>query len=202
VNTNKKMKKSKYWVMVVEINDVVPRRDPKKPNLYVAITIQGPSKRFEALTKGKGPKGLGLNVVKLRNDLSSGPFFLRENANKKREQTIKRLKSAGFTVNGDTTVWTVYVIELDPKGTSKPGKGFIYVGMTSKSPEERFEEHRTGAKNKRGPLFSRVVLKYGCRLRMDLAPRRKYFDQASAMAAEKRWCQTMKDRGYNAVGGR
>jgi len=188
--------------MVVEINDVVPRRDPKKPNINVAITIQDPSNRFEALKKGKGPKGLGLNVVKLRNDLSSGPFYLRENANKKREQTIKRLKSAGFTVNGDTTVWTVYVIELDPNRTRKPGKGFIYVGMTAKSPEERFKEHMTGARNKRGPLFSRVVFKYGQRLRMDLAPKRKYFDQASAMAAEKRWCQTMKDRGYKAVGGR
>jgi hypothetical protein len=187
--------------MVVEVNDIVPRRDPKKPNLNVAITIQDPSKRFEALTKGTGPKGLARDIIKLRNDLTSDPFYLRENANKKREQTIKRLKSAGFTVNRDTTVWTVYVIELDPKGTRKPGKGFIYVGMTAKSPEERFGEHITGARNKRGPLFSRVVFKYGWRLRMDLAPKRKYFDQASAMAAEKRWFQTMKDRGYNAVGG-
>jgi predicted GIY-YIG superfamily endonuclease len=202
VNTNKKLKKSNYWVMVVEKNDVVPRRDPKKPNLDVAITIQDPSKRFEALTKGKGPKGLAGEIIKLRNDLTSGPFYLRERANKRREQTIKRLKSAGYTVNRDTAVWTVYVIELDPKGTSKPGKGFIYVGMTSKSPEKRFEQHITGARNKRGPLFSRVVFKYGRQLRMDLAPKRKYFDLASAMAAEKRWLQKMKDRCYNAVGGR
>jgi hypothetical protein len=187
--------------MVVETNDIVPRRDSKKPNLNVAITIQDPSKRFEALTKGKGPKGLAGDIIKLRNDLTSGPLYLRENANKKREQTIKRLKSAGFTVNGDTAVWTVYVIGLDPKGTRKPGKGFIYVGMTAKSPEERFEEHITGARNKRGPLFSRVVFKYGRRLQMDLAPKRRYFDLASAMAAEKRWFQKMKDLGYNAVGG-
>jgi hypothetical protein len=187
--------------MVVELDDVVPRRDPAKPNLYVAVTTQEPATRFGALMKGKGPSWLRGHLVGLRCDLSSGPFLLQEEARAERRMAIKCLQGEGFTVNRGANVWTVYVIELDPKGRKDPGKGFVYVGMTSKTPEERFEQHKKGQRNKRGPLFSPVVKKWGKRLRMDLAPDTKYFDLASAKAAEKRWCLKMKDEGYRAVGG-
>jgi hypothetical protein len=177
-----------------------PRRDPGKPNLYVGVTIEEPAIRFEALRKGRGPAWLQGHSIRLRTDLTSGPFCLREDARKKRRMAVKCLKGKGYTVNRDANVWTVYVIELDPKGCKDPGKGFVYVGMTSKTPEERFEEHIKGKRNKRGPLFSPIVRKFGLRLRMDLAPDTKYFDLASAKAAETRWCLKMRDEGYNAVG--
>lgn len=45
----------------------------------------------------------------------------------------------------------------------------LYVGMTSKSPKERFEQHKTGFRNKKGhKLSSNIVEKYGTYLRPSL----------------------------------
>ncbi len=45
----------------------------------------------------------------------------------------------------------------------------LYVGMTSKSPKERFEQHKTGYINKKGhKLSSSIVQKYGSYLRPSL----------------------------------
>jgi hypothetical protein len=42
----------------------------------------------------------------------------------------------------------------------KEGKPCYYVGSTSKLPGLRAEEHRTGARNKRGRLYSAIAMKY------------------------------------------
>lgn len=45
----------------------------------------------------------------------------------------------------------------------------LYVGMTSKTPKERFIQHKTGAKNKKGyKISSNIVQKYGMYLRPSL----------------------------------
>ena len=45
----------------------------------------------------------------------------------------------------------------------------LYVGMTSKTPKERFEQHKTGYRNKKGhKLASNIVEKYGMYLRPSL----------------------------------
>lgn len=45
----------------------------------------------------------------------------------------------------------------------------LYVGMTSKSPKERFNQHKTGYINKKGhKLSSNIVQKYGLYLRPSL----------------------------------
>lgn len=45
----------------------------------------------------------------------------------------------------------------------------LYVGMTSKTPKERFEQHKTGYRNKKGhKLSSNIVEKYGMYLRPSL----------------------------------
>lgn len=189
------------WVLVVELDDVVPRLDPDKPNLYVGLTIEEPATRYERLKMGYGPAWLQGHLVRLRGDLTSGPFLSRDDARLEYRMAIRCLKSEGYTVNRDTRVWTVYVIEMDPKGCKDPGKGFMYVGETSKTPEARYKEHIKGRRNKRGRLYSRAVRKYGQRLRMDLAPETRYFDVASSKAAEKRWARKLKDEGYKVVGG-
>lgn len=197
----RRLREPRNWVLVAELDDIVPRRVPDKPNLYVALTIQEPAKKFGALLRGKGPAWLEGRLVGLRDDLTSGPFLLREEAEREKKAAIACLRQEGFTVNRGTGVWTVYVVELDPKGTKNPGKGFVYVGQTSRTPEERFEQHKKGKRNKRGPLFSPVVRKWGLRLRMDLAPDTVYFDRKSAESAEKRWAQKMRGDGYHVVGG-
>ncbi len=45
----------------------------------------------------------------------------------------------------------------------------LYVGMTSKTPKERFIQHKTGYRNKKGyKLSSNIVQKYGMYLRPSL----------------------------------
>lgn len=45
----------------------------------------------------------------------------------------------------------------------------LYVGMTSKTPKERFDQHRSGYRNKKGhKLSSSIVQKYGRYLRPSL----------------------------------
>lgn len=189
------------WVLVVELDDVVPRRNPDKSNLYVGLTIEAPAIRYERLKMGCGPAWLQGHLVRLRDDLVSGPFLSRDEAKHECRAAIRCLKNEGYTVNRDPRVWTVYVIELDPKGCKDPGKGFVYVGETSKTPEERYKEHIKGKRNKRGRLGSRSVRMYGQRLRMDLAPETRYFDGPSSKAAEKRWARKLEDEGYKVAGG-
>jgi hypothetical protein len=186
---------------VAELDDVAPRRDPAKPNLYVGLTIEEPATRYGRLKMGRGPAWLQGHLVRLRDDLTSGPLLSRDEARLECRIAIRCLKGEGYTVNRDPKVWTVYVIEMDPKGCKDAGKGFVYVGETSKTPEARFKEHIKGRRNIRGRLYSRSVRKYGKCLRMDLAPETKYFDAVSSKAAEKRWARKLKAEGYKVVGG-
>jgi hypothetical protein len=106
------------------------------------------------------------------------------------------------------TKYYVYVIELDkefalttkareanPKQDLK--KPCIYVGSSSKTPEERFREHIKGARNSRGPLFSRVVYRYGKRLLPN--EYRKYnpiSTREEAQEMEKNLTEEYRKRGY------
>jgi len=75
----------------------------------------------------------------------------------------------------------VYVIELSKKVYTENKKfreanpqfngvlECLYVGMTSKTPKERFTQHKTGYRNKKGhKLSSNIVEKYGVYLRPSL----------------------------------
>ena len=68
------------------------------------------------------------------------------------------------------TTHNIYVIELDKEVLEKKkfrdanpdyeeGKPCVYVGMTSKTPEERFQQHKEGYR------ASRIVKKFGVRLK-------------------------------------
>mgnify|MGYP006197370885 CR=1 FL=1 len=59
-----------------------------------------------------------------------------------KSKLIRKLKSQGFTVNRDNTVWSLYVIELDP--------------------DVRFDKHKAGIQ------ANAYVMKYGLRLLPDL----------------------------------
>ncbi len=77
--------------------------------------------------------------------------------------------------------YQIYVVELRKKVFSENRKfreanpqfngvlECLYVGMTSKTPKERFEQHKTGFINKKGHnLSSSIVKKYGSYLRPSL----------------------------------
>lgn len=77
--------------------------------------------------------------------------------------------------------YRVYVIELSKRVFNENAKfrnanpqfngvlQCLYVGMTSKTPKDRFDQHKTGYRNSKGhKLSSNIVEKYGMYLRPSL----------------------------------
>lgn len=103
--------------------------------------------------------------------------------------------------------YTLYVIELDPvvrtrkrfmakNPDARPDKPAVYVGMTGRSAEERFEQH------KRGYKANRYARQFGIRLRKRLYA--NYQDiptHAAALLAEQRLVDRLRKRGYAVWGG-
>ncbi|MDP5062379.1 MAG: ribose-5-phosphate isomerase [Maribacter sp.] len=78
-------------------------------------------------------------------------------------------------------MYSIYVIELSKKVFTENRKfreanpqfngvlECLYVGMTSKTPKERFDQHKNGSLSKKGHnLSSKIVQKYGLYLRGSL----------------------------------
>ena len=78
-------------------------------------------------------------------------------------------------------IYCVYVVELARKVFTENTRfreanpqfngvlECLYVGMTSKTPKERFEQHKTGYRNLKGhKLSSNIVQRYGLYLRPSL----------------------------------
>lgn len=192
----------KYQLMVVELYDVVARRDPEKPNLFVAKTITTPEARFKAIQGNKKLSWYAKHIKQLRPDLALATIFhSKKRADAAYKKLVKELGKQRFTVNKDTRVWSVYVIEINTAAIPNPGKGVFYVGETSKTPEERFEEHIEGKRNKKIRLYSPFVFKHKGKLRPDLAPKCKYFSQKCSEKAEKEHFNLLKAQGYIVEGG-
>ena len=99
------------------------------------------------------------------------------------------------------TTHNIYVIELDKQVLEKKkfreanpdyvvGSPCVYVGMTSKTPEERFEQHKSGYKS------SRIVKQFGIRLKprqyQSLNP--MSHDEAAEMEFEK--ARRLRKKGW------
>ena len=190
-----------YKLVVVELNDVVTRRDADKPNLHVGIADSGSSALEEIVSHAKDwVRG---HEVELRQDLTRDAIFgTRKKAKSARKKLTNKLMSQGYTVNKDTTVYRMYVIELDAEGISNVGRGYVYVGETSKSIEERFEQHKANARSASGrKLASGVVYRRGQHLRHDLIPRGVYYSRKASEAAEARLAERLRKKGYRVEGG-
>jgi len=105
----------------------------------------------------------------------------------------------------------VYVIELSKKVFTENTRfrvanpqfngvlQCLYVGMTSKTPAERFKQHKTGYVNKKGhKLSANIVQKYGTYLRPSL-----YDDinmtpmtRQQALAMEEKLALELRRKGY------
>lgn len=107
--------------------------------------------------------------------------------------------------------YQVYVIELSKKVFTENTKfreanpqfngmlQCLYVGMTSKTPAERFLQHKTGFVNKKGQkLSSNIVQKYGTYLRPSLYNHiyLKAMTQAEALIMEEKLALDLRRQGY------
>jgi hypothetical protein len=107
--------------------------------------------------------------------------------------------------------YEVYVVELSKKVFSENTKFRIanpqfngvleclYVGMTSKTPAERFNQHKTGYINKKGhKLAAYIVQKYGTYLRPSLYEHIniKQMTRQEALVMEKKLALDLRRKGY------
>ena len=103
----------------------------------------------------------------------------------------------------------VYVIELSRKVYSENRKfreanpqfngvlQCLYVGMTSKTPKERFTQHISGGLSKKGvKISSRLVEKYGLYLRPSLYRDHNPLSRAEAIKMEKKLALLLRKQRY------
>ncbi len=105
----------------------------------------------------------------------------------------------------------VYVIELSKRVFTENAKfraanpqfngvlECLYVGMTSKTPAERFKQHKTGYTNKKGhKLSANIVQKYGTYLRPSLYDHinLKAMTRQQALLMEAKLALDLRRQGY------
>ena len=106
--------------------------------------------------------------------------------------------------------YRVYVIELSRRAFTENWRfraanpqfngvlQCLYVGMTSKSPKERFEQHKSGYRNAKGHnLASGIVKKYGMYLRPSLYNHLPVLEtRREALILERELTLELRRKGY------
>jgi len=193
----------RYRVVVLELTNVVSRIRTDRPNLYVGVTTRTPQQLADGLNNGKyTPAWARNNVVGILDTLAPAGTFTYTEAKQLRDDLKRQLRTKGYTVNRNTTAYRTYVINLHNPNLADPGTGYVYVGQTSKTPEQRLQEHLNGTPSRKGHnLASRKVLKYGTELNYDLMTQRIYLTQKQALTAERRLAARLRQQGYTVEGG-
>ena len=202
------MASKKYRIIAVELSDIIERRDPSRPNLYVGLSKVAPETRFEELLSGEGPENLRGHFKQLRMDLIEdvAEYSYMKQAKKALQREKRRLARQGHWLNGRRAVWHGYVIDLDTEGITNFGKGFVYVGQTSLTPEERFAIHKAPKPSPPArDLASRIVRRRGLRLNHELMevmyPKSPVYTAADAKSLERSWAMKLKRTGYRVEAG-
>ena len=99
-----------------------------------------------------------------------------------------------------TGKYNLYIILLSKLNGKIPGYG-LYVGETSKSPDDRFKEHTQGKRNRKGPLFSRVVYRYHKCLLPTLYNHINPLSREEAKALEVKIAEALRLAGIPMYGG-
>lgn len=107
--------------------------------------------------------------------------------------------------------YCVYVVELRKKVFTENAKfrnanpqfngvlECLYVGMTSKTPAERFQQHKTGYVNKKGhKLSANIVQQYGSYLRPSLYDdvNEKPMTKQEVLLMEEKLALALRRKGY------
>jgi len=105
--------------------------------------------------------------------------------------------------------YSVYVVELSKRVFTENRKfreanpqfngvlECVYVGMTSKKPEERLKQHLTGALSKKGHrISSNIVQKYGMYLRPSLYSHLNPLTREEALEMEGKLAKELRRKRY------
>jgi len=102
-----------------------------------------------------------------------------------------------YVVELRKSVWTERKKFRDANPHYKGIQGCLYVGMTSHSPQERFDKHKSGYRNKKGyKISSPYVEKYGLYLRSSLYSHFNPLTREDATRLERNLAESLRKRGY------
>ena len=94
----------------------------------------------------------------------------------------------------------LYIILLSGLNRREPGYG-LYVGESSKTPEVRFKEHSQGKRNRKGPLFSRIVRRHHKCLLPTLYEHLNPLSRQEAKSLEREIAEALKAERIPVYGG-
>ena len=151
----------RIWLGQVENPSFDQWHDPDRPQLLLGSARDNPIQRMEKLADGSldHSKFAQTYGIEPRMDLletlpaeigALESYRKKDDASKVRAQVRDHLLDQGYVLdpaNGNET-YTIYIVNLvdDPAPDLAPGK-WVYVGETSKTPEERFDEHKNGTRD-------------------------------------------------------
>lgn len=199
---------SKWRIVAVELDAALPRRAICMPHLYVGLTKVTADQRLKDLQNGAGPKDLAGCFQRLRQELLSElqDFESARTAKASLRREKNRLARLGHAINGIATVWHTYVVDLDPTGMTDVGQGYVYVGQTSHTPEERYAIHKGDkpeppARDLRSKVVNRRGVGLNYELMSQLTPSSPVYTHSDALRLEKTWAKKLHNMGYRVEAG-
>ena len=199
-----------HAVIVVELDAPNNLRKPGKPHLHITSTSLQPEKFFENLVDRYPKLKLPGKPMRLRLDLVGNykPSRSKDVIKRRIEETTLRLSRLGHAINGDDSVWSVYVLDVNPDlPTPLPlldrGKRnhVVYVGQTSKDIKVRELEHRGESFGKSGKYLGAPSTKgRNPRLNLELTPDRKFYNEPDAKKFESTLAHYLKRKEYRVLG--
>ena len=146
----------RIWLGQVEDPSFARWCDPDRPQLLLGSARDNPIHRMEKLANGTldNSKFAQTYGIEPRMDLletlpaeigALESYRKKDDASEVRAQVRDHLLDQGYVLdpaNGNET-YTIYIINLTDESAPDPAPGkWVYVGETSKTPEERFDEHK------------------------------------------------------------
>jgi hypothetical protein len=213
-------KQQSEWLCVLELDQAAgPRRHPNLARLLVKRSRTRPGEDLDKqITTNTRWRNKG--TVRVRYDLmpketqpggTLRPFRVpREAADAcdAEKQLREKLSAKGYTVNGDMTIWRLYVVELEyappPKGRPKAGR--VYVGQTKLEVADRVNQHKLGPNYEPGyRKYNKQCHRLFKTLNQDLRPwwaSKDFYSECEALRAEGRMRLYFEARNYHVDGGK
>ena len=197
----KPTKSTNYYVVIVELDNSLPRRDQSKPHLYIDISKSPPEDRLKKLKGVAGPDFARDHYLRIFAQAKyAKPTSSADVARRRRDEQIEKYARRGHLVNNNQK-FHVYVVDLKQDHLKvKPKAGHVYVGRTSKTPEERFRQHVGGKPLVGKDRRSKVVKRLGICLNYGLMPK-PVLTETQSIQLEKVWAKRLKDLGYRVEAG-
>ena len=151
----------RIWLGQVEDPSFDRWHDPDRPQLLLGSARDDPIQRMERLADGSldHSKFAQAYGIEPRMDLletlpaeigALESYRKKDDASEVRAQVRDHLLGLGYVLDpaGGNQTYTIYIIDLVDESGSGPAPGkWVYVGETSKTPEERFDEHKSGTRD-------------------------------------------------------